>query len=350
MKRTSLLQAFEKVLPAVSKKDMLDQSTCFVFNRDRIYAHNEEINISCVMPYNDGELIEGAVSAQEFYSLIKNMKEDDISLKTNNGEIFVRGKRLKAGMKIRTDVEAPNHNFNEINWHVVKPKFFEDLKFVSCACANNIADIRFACVNVQMNGLIEATDTFRIFRVKSTPLKFGEDFLILGKTAAQLQSYNLQFAALEQQTYGEGSWIHFKNTPSADLIFSCRRIFDRFPDIDEEGAFDIEHGDKVVFPSLLINALQRIWVFAKRTQEVEEEINILIEPGQLIVSGENENGWVREKCKMKYDGDPIEFSISPSFLAMILEKSRIATIDKRRTKIRFEEEEGAWYHVIALRQ
>ena len=68
--REKLLKEVEAVLPGISQKELIEQSSCIIFKDGKIYTYNDEI--SC--RYYTHLKINGAVSAMPLINILRKMK------------------------------------------------------------------------------------------------------------------------------------------------------------------------------------------------------------------------------------------------------------------------------------
>jgi hypothetical protein len=96
----------------------------------------------------------------------------------------------------------------------------------------------------------------------------------------------------------------------------------------------------------------------ERTQEVldkasvfcskglwEDTVDITLEEGLFKVQSKSESGCFEEECRMRYNGEPVTFSISPLMLKDILGQTLDCTIAKNR--LMFAKEN--WIYLTVLR-
>ena len=143
------------------------------------------------------------------------------------------------------------------------------------------------------------------------------------------------------------SWIHFRD--NTGLVFSCRLFSGRFPDIEASGILNVQ-GETVVFPSNLIDMLDRALVFAKNFNSYDlvktgiPLLDISFKDKLFKVKIQGESGWFEEFVELDYEGTPISFSANPLLLRDIVDKTNKCVVGERCVKFQNDE----WEHVIAL--
>ena len=135
-------------------------------------------------------------------------------------------------------------------------------------------------------------------------------------------------------------WVHFKT--GEDTVISCRTIEDVFPNCTP--ILKVE-GVEITFPKTIVEALDRASVFSKRDNALDEEVSIVLENRHITIHSTSETGWFEEIAKIKYEGDPISFLITPELLKTILAETLTCTCGEKMMKFAGED----WEYVVMLR-
>ena len=103
--REQLLNQLEAVLPGLSTRELIEQSSCFVFKDGKVLTFNDEI--ACVQTCKIG--IEGAVPAMPIVNLLRKMVEEEITiLPVNDGKgLRIKGKRKQATIPMEAEIQLP---------------------------------------------------------------------------------------------------------------------------------------------------------------------------------------------------------------------------------------------------
>jgi hypothetical protein len=314
--REKLLKEVEAVLPGISQKELIEQSSCIIFKDGKIYTYNDEI--SC--RYDTHLKINGAVSAMPLINILRKMKEDEIEIEIGEGELLIKGNGRKSGIRMEKSIVLPIDSIDEPEkWHKLPDDFTEGLKYVSPCAGKDESSFALTCIHIHPNWL-EACDNMQVSRYLTNT---GFDKSVLARRDSI--KYIISFDMTE---FGEtDSWIHFKNP--AGLILSCRRYVEEFPDM--EPILDVS-GERTVLPKGIKEAVSRAEVFSVENVD-NNMVTINLKAGKLRIKGEGASGWFSENKKIKYTGKDISFKISPSLLSELVQKHNECEITESRLKI-----------------
>jgi hypothetical protein len=123
------------------------------------------------------------------------------------------------------------------------------------------------------------------------------------------------------------TWIHYRS-PSG-LVFSARREEGEFKDLDP---FLQMEGAPTTLPGGLAEAVDKAEIFSAENAE-NNVVIVQLKAGQMRLRGIGVNGWYEERKDVKWDGDPIAFSIPPKLLLDITTKTNDCFISPGRLKI-----------------
>lgn len=332
--RAYLVGLLEKVKPGLATKELVEQSTSFIFLNSFLHTYNDEISVSCAIKDFDG--VEGAVRAQEVYKLLTRMKDELVEIETTDSEFKVFGKKVKAGIALDSNIKIPLIDYRDKNkkWHDMPSDFLEALKFVSFSCSKDMARPVLTCVHVNKD-YVEASDGYRISRRYLESNLGVHDFLIPATIIRHILNYEMRHICVD------GEWVHFKT--DTELLVSCRIFNEGYPDIDSIGVLAVE-GDEIILPEILSDVVDRAEVLAKKDAMLGSEIIVSIEEKKLIVKGACEIGWFEEEVRLKYSGKPIKFLINPVFLKDILKLTLKSIIGDNKMKFVGD----SWEYVMAL--
>ena len=334
MKKADLSQALNAVKPGLANKEVIEQSSSFVFLGNKVITYNDEISISCPVP---GLNLKGAVKAGELYKLLEKIDKEEFDFDIVDNEIQIKFGRGKAGMRIQSEISIPLDEIKDRDdWRELPEGFVRHLQFVMGACSSDMSKPILTCVNVCQDGRMEASDGFRLTRYKGQEIPI-EDFLLPHTACPHVVKIN------PVEVVKSNGWIHFRNQEG--VVLSCRIFEDKFPGV--ETILKIS-GTEIIFPNTLSNLIDKAIIFSKREHDLDESILITIANNRLTIRGESETGWYEEMCNMKYDKSEIKFSIMPSMFQKILNHSSTAIIAEGDNKIKFTGD--TWEHIIMLRK
>ena len=210
--REQLLKILKLVAPALASKEIIEQSTSFVFVADQVVAYNDEIAVS--HPLKVG--LSGAVKAEEFLKLLGKLKDEEVELDTTENELLVKGKRSRAGITLEATISLPLDIIQEPSrWNSLPEGFLEALAFCHFSASKDMAKPVLTCLHVE-GEMVESCDNFRLTRHRLGK-RVREGFLLPASVAKILVGY-------APKEYGlTGGWVHFRN---ADAVVFSARIFE----------------------------------------------------------------------------------------------------------------------------
>lgn len=315
--RQLLINTLSSVVPGISAKDNVEQSSCFAFNGKEVFTFNDEI--CCRMPLPDGFKYEGAVVAQSFLDILNKLPDDHIDISEKDGKLVVKGKGRRLTLN-REEVLLPVDGVTPPGeWETLPQTFLEALQLVNQCTAKKEGDaFALQCVNVTPSKM-EACDNFQLIR-HEIETGFPADILIKHFTVAPIvasDSVDVSFT---------DAWIHFRN--EVGLLTSIRRWADEFPDLDEFLAPPAESAG-VTLPSGLAEAVERCEIFSKENSE-NDNILVRFKPNKVLFIGTGATGEFQEQKDVVYSGPNIDFYIPPKLLSELVTKYNDADVSADR--------------------
>ncbi len=328
--RQELLNVLEIVKPGLANKEMIEQSTSFAFIDGKVVTYNDEISIS--HPVNGLE-ITGTIPAQELYQFLKKSKKDEIEIMVDKSEVCISSGKEKAGFALTQEIYLPLDSLKiSDSWKKTPEKLIEAIKFCIPSCSTDMSRPILTCVNVRNDGLIEASDGYRLARYQIEKLPVNT-FLLPVSSAKNLITLNIIEIA-----GGEG-WIHFHTAEGT--IFSSRIFTDKYP--DTEHLFEVS-GKTLKLPKNLGEILDRAGIFVKGELSLEAQVDITVSNNTMVIYAKSNNSWFKAQANVRYEGEEFSFAVNPDFLKEMCEKELSCVIGEN--KILFEGEN--WKHVISL--
>lgn len=331
MRTKEFLRILKVVKSAVANRELLEQSTSFVFKDGKIHAYNNEVAVAHPIDLS----IEGAVAAKELYELLDKVEDDEIDIEKGGGQLLVKGKKFKAGITMQSEIVLPLDAMEKDKsgeWSVLPAGFWQAVKF--CLFSVGKSSIKpllcYLCIEPHM---IRSCDGFRLTQHS---MEWNLPKIFLSSVAAG------EFAGHcpSEISLGE-NWIHFKD--SAGAVFSSRTLDGDYPDTDS--ILEVK-GKEIVFPSSMVEVLGRAEVLTEEGLNLERLVGVKLEGNQIVVSSESQVGWYSEKFKVEYDGDPVEFFINSLFFREILSHLKKAEMSEDQSKMKFVGDN--FVHVVAL--
>lgn len=317
--REELLRQLESVSPGLSSKDIVEQSSCFVFKKGEVLSYNDEV--SCRGPSILNDSVEGAVKAEKFLELLRKLPEEEIGISAEGGELRVTGKSRKAGIRMEEDIalsldslEAPE------KWRKLPDEFTEAVSIVQQCASQDQTSFEMTCIHLHPEW-IEACDNFQICR---WPMETGFKTSILVR-----QSSLKHIVPLGVTKFGEtAGWLHFKNADG--IILSCRKYEEEYRDMTN---FLKVKGSPTRLPKALADAAEKAAIFSAENGR-NDRILVELKAGRIRVRGEGTSGWYIEDKKIVYDGEEMVFLISPGLLTELTKKYEECSIGPGRLKVK----------------
>lgn len=316
--RKDLIDALTKVKPGLSQKELIEQSSHFIFEENRIWTYNDQIAISQEF---ESHLI-GAVKADEFYNLLNKLEDENLEISIQNGEFSIQGKTVTAKIKIDPEiklrpVQAPG--INSKNWQPLPKDFNDAISLCIFSASKNMIRPELTCLFVT-NKTVLSTDSFRATK-KEMKNKVKTDFLIPAISAKELVKYDVH----KIFTDNEG-WLHFINKEKT--MFSCRTFTDvKYPE-KVWNFFDIE-GNEINLPDSFKSIIDRVSTLVTEDFDLDRMVDLVIKNNILTCTGKGPHGSVSEKIEIDYDGKTIEVKVHPGFLMEILKSLNSMVVGER---------------------
>lgn len=312
--REALLRVLESVSPGLSSRELLEQSSCYVFTGGQVVTFNDEV--AC---YRESPLpIEGAVKAKPLVDLLSKMVEDDVGIEQTDSELIVYGKRRKAGVRMEEEVRLSIDVLEEPEEWRKLPRDFSDAVSIVHSCASTDTDqFVLTCVHIHPK-YIEACDRFQIARY---PMRTGvsEEILVRAKSLKKIVGFDMTTVSETD------SWIHFRNP--AGLTIACRRYLDLYHKLDD---FITPEGTTPVnLPGGLDEVVDKAEIFSEENA-AGNLIRVDLRSDRIIITGEGVSGWFKEMKRVSFSGEPISFLISPKLLLEITRKSESCGVSNDR--------------------
>lgn len=327
--RDDLLRKLEAVAPGLAVKEAVEQSSCFVFQDERVTTFNDEVacSIECDLGF------EGAVAATPLISLLTKMVEPVIDIQVNpeGCEIIVKGKRRRAGITLEADITLPVGSIEPPKkWATMDDGFADAINVVRYCAGKDANNFHLTCIHMTPD-YVEACDNFQMARY---PVETGLKQACLVKNDSIKHVVGLGMTEVSETK----TWVHYKNPTG--LMLSVRRESLDFEDIDEYLATE---GTLTTLPGGLSEAIEKAEIFSGENVE-DNAITIELYKDQLRLKGIGASGWYEERKSVKWDAKKLIFSMAPKLLIDITERTNDCYITKDRLKI----DSGKFVYVTCL--
>lgn len=300
--RQALLDVLTSVLPGLAKKELVPNSTCFVFKKGIVTTYNDSVSIRTRCP------IEAtfAVPAKPFYNLISKLPDEVLEWELRDNEFFIKAaKGGRSGVKTKADAKLPVSELGDPGaWTELPPDFSAGLKIAAITTVEESSRPQLSYIQVKGDRL-NSTDAKRI--TSYTMDSEAPDMMVPAAVVDSLSKYELAACG---NTKG---WLHFKTKSNA--VFSCRTAHPdtKFPDISAHLKID---GVELKLPSDLKDILDRASVFSSEVEKLSA-VNFLVVDEKMTIKGKGPSGWFK-KTKKAPGATPVEFDINVDFLKHII--------------------------------
>jgi hypothetical protein len=338
IKKSSLFAALTVVKPGLASKELLEQTTSFAFVNGRVVTYNDEISISHPV---EGVDFEGAVNAKELYGLLSRVDKEEIEVVLEGTELRITAGRVKAGLKLETEVKLPLKEIPEEMEEIPNPEEFNHLlSFAMRTCSVDPAQPKLSCIAIRKNGTMVGSDGHRMLYARGTELNVN-DFLLPASSAVEIVKIDPVMISLEK------GWVHFANGDGT--VVSSRRIEDDYiPEPQLQAILKFNKIGEIEFPARVNDILGRVKLFAEGDTPLDELVEIKVAGGKITFKGKSDvtGSWMEERATIEFDGE-VDFYITPSLFTDILSKTTVAIVDKSLQRLMFSAEN--WDYVVMTR-
>lgn len=313
--REDLLNELESVRPGLSPKEIIEQSSCFVFSEGAVMTYNDEV--ACTRKCSLD--IEGAVQAEPLIAMLAKFPNDELDITPVEGELQIKAGRRSSGIRMEQQILLPIDVVEKPRtWKPLDPEFAEAVDIVSRCASTDQSQFSVTCVHIHPD-YVEACDNYQLSRF---PMKNPIDQPYLVRVNSLKHIIDLGMTKFSETD----SWVHFRNKQK--LRLSCRRSLETYPDFSP---FLKVKGTPTTLPKGLGEAVDKAEVFSKENAD-NNQVMVELSPkngGRLSVVGEGVSGWYKEVKKLKYLDKPIKFRIDPKLLIEITERHNDCEISKK---------------------
>lgn len=333
--RKQLLGALQLVKAGIATKEVVEQSTSFVFQAGQVITYNDEIAVHAPLP--EGFDLEGAAPAKELLSILSRFSGEEVEIDLDDAEIKLKCGRQKAGVRLEATISLPLDELKiPTKWNKLPADFIAGLKSCIPSAARDMTYPILTALHITAD-FVESSDNNRITRYSWGDCSFKKEILLPVDAAIVLTRTDgiVQFSAAN-------GWVHF--TDGSGMVMSCRAISGDYPKLDQH--LEIDAVGSIELPATIHNMLDRAGVFLSAAVDQDNAVRIEVtDKGLMTIRGEGDGGWYEESCRVKWDGGQnVTFSVHPAHLAAILETSR--TVEIAEDRIAFSN--AQFKHVVAL--
>lgn len=319
--RNEFVKILNSVKPGLATKEIIEQSTSFVFINDQVITYNNEIAVHhpiCGLDF------EGSIPSKELLAIVNKLTGEEIDLSATENELIVKSGKSKSGIRLESNISL---NISDLaipeKWESLNDDFIKGIDATLPTTSKSLVYPILTSIHLTAD-FAESTDNFRLAKfdwVKSYKA-FKNDVLLPRECGNYLPSFGAKYVA-----QGEG-WIHFKNADNA--VLSCRTVSGEYPNLEDH--LGIDSIGNLEFRDGVDAMLDKAGVFVN--DKNDSLVNITVsDKGLLTIRGEGEFGWYEESCRVNWDSnEEVKFSIDPANLMTILKQINTAEIGKSKIK------------------
>ena len=319
--REELLRQLEATLPGLSTREIIEQSSCFIFKDKTIRTYNDEIacNQKSILD------IEGAVQAMPLISILRKLQEDELEIGINkkHTQLLVKGKHRRSGIRMEQDIVLPIEAVEKPKkWKKLPSNFADAVSIVQPCAGSNESQFVMTCIHICPEWM-EACDNHQMtrFRIKTD---ISKPVLIRKESLKHIVSMDMtKFSETKH-------WIHFGN--STGLILSCRHFVEDYPMEDITKVMKGFKGKPLTLPKGLKEAIEKAEIFSSENTE-GSDIIVDLKPTKFKITGKGASGWFTETKKSKYKGEPLQFTIPAKLLIELVRQYSKCEVSSMRLKV-----------------
>lgn len=316
--RSVFLATLETVSMGLSRREILEQSSSFIFHEGYVLAFNDEMLVRHKSPLD----IEAVAPANDLLRILAKFPDEEIDITFKRGELVIKGKKRSAGLTCDVEILLPLDAVpTPDKWHELTEGTALFLQQAAQACGEDETLYLTTCVHVTED-LVEASDNFRFFRADAKT-GFPKEVLIPACCINQIKD-----TPPKKVDVGDG-WVHFLLEGGAEVSLRCshQKYHTGLDDL-----LTMRDGHKIRLPSNLGDILERASIMQEN--RFDARVTIHLKDKEICVTARKEGGWFRETKKVRYSGEELSFEVHPSLLQDILERTRTAMVNSSRMMVK----------------
>jgi len=311
--REKLLDQLISVRPGLSQQEVIEQSSCIVFQDGKIITFNDEVACSrksCLK-------IEGAVVATPFIDVLSKLKEDNIEVEVKGEGIVIKSGKKMAGIRMEVEILLPTDSLEKPKkWQKLPDDFGDAVHLVSRCTGDDASEFVMTCVHLHPKWM-EGSDNYQAGRYKIA-IGIEKSFLIRAKSISMVESLNMtKFSQTK-------NWVHFKNPDGLTLSF--RKYLDKYPKMSRVVKIT---GESLTLPKGIRDSVELGQIFSADNTE-SKKIHLQLKGKILRLKAEGASGWYEEPLPISYKGNKMSCWIDPELLVSLAERSSKCIVDNHR--------------------
>ena len=324
--REKLLAQLQSVTSGLARREIIEQSTYFIFIDGMVRTYNDEVACSCECDVG----LEGAVPAVPLVPLLKSWPAKSVKMLKKDGNLHLRQGRRRSTISMPSGICLPVDLVGiPKKWRKLPKSFSDAVKVVAPCAGTDASKFVLMCIHIHPD-YIEAADNFQVCRY---PMKTGVKEPVVIRRDSLVAILGMEVTRFAE----DPNWVHFRNTDGVSI--ACRRQENKYPTGGVTKALDME-GSLVEMPKDMGEILARCEIFSK--DNVVNLVTVKMKGSVARILGEDRNGSrFEEECEVDYGGPLIEFKMNPSLLLEISKRSNECILSDKMMKARVSEFEYA---------
>lgn len=279
-------------------------------------------DLSVIVPVMDLELEERiVVEVGKIQRILKAIPDDEIEVSIDDNELVIEAENKRGGVDGISVFDDPfelKDNLESLEfdeWHDCPEGLVDALKNCADTTSESLGSFSLACVHITPE-YVEATDNYRLYRAH---IGMDGEYALLGSALKKIELINpTEYGTVEDM-------VAFRNDSGWTLFVRSNNI--QYHDLSK--ALSLKDGRELVFPEGFSESVKRI----HQAVQAMDRADVSISKGTVRVRGEHQGAWYEESRRVDFDGEDMEFAISPSIMANLLEKRSKARINEQKIRV-----------------
>jgi len=129
IQREVFLQTLESVQPGLSPKEILEQSSCFIFRDGEVFTFDDEI--ACRATSGLDKSFNRAVPGAKMLEILRKLPEDELEVTPKEAELLFTGKGRKLAIRLEAEIVLPVESIEQPkDWTPLHEDFTDAIQVV----------------------------------------------------------------------------------------------------------------------------------------------------------------------------------------------------------------------------
>ncbi len=347
IKKSRLLGILKIVKAGVATKDVILQSSHFVFNHDHVASYNDEICV--IMPFDCG--FQGTVEADLLLKVISKLPSDDVELEMTDEALILKAGKSEVGVasvkesEIYKYIELVWNDLQACDWFNLDKELVQALEVCSFSAGRDRTRANLCCVRIEGSDVF-STDGVRIswYKLKKDT---GMSFLIDSQHVDKIVS---TIGTLVQQIALSDSWIHFAT--ENNLVVSTKRALAGDKPLDLTKYFsEFKPKIEIEIPDHFSLNVELAETLSEGDRELDKTISLIIDEKKITLRSDSQKGFTTQELGIETKAKdtsilPVQTFINPRMLLEIIKYSSTMQIKKGMALFNSPQ----FQHLLALKE